>query len=263
MEFDFSPSVDSIELVPTDFQPLYEEKEGKHVLKSDSTSKSAISAITGLHRALKASRAEVKVLKDGRVDLSPLKEFGDTPQSIAEAFDAKLAEVSKGGHQKSKEELERQVSKIKEDLAKTYTTELEKERTRNGALQNHLYTHLVVAEAKTALAEAGAIDTELALPFIQSQVKVTEENGKFSVQVVDKAGDTRYSGETASPMSVRELVGLMKADSKYGPLFKSESRSGGDTKPGERTSVKKIENGSDKAPVDKIRAGLEARQQRR
>lgn len=263
MEFDFTPSVDNIELVPTDFRPLYEEKDGKHNLRGDDFSKAAISAITGLNRALKASRVEVKVLKDGRIDLAPLKEYGATPSEIAEAFNTRLSEATKGGHQKSKEEIDRQVSKIKEDLAKGHMAEMDTKDRRVKALTDQLYSHLVIAEAKTALAEAGAIDSELALPFIQRQVKVTEEDGKFNVQVVDSAGDTRYSGTTAAPLSVKELVAEMKANTKYAPLFKSESPSGGGARPEDRRAARKVDTDGEKAPIDKIRAGIEARQQRR
>lgn len=258
MEFNFDPTVDSIDTVPSDFRGLYEEVEGgKFVFKSDEFSKSMISLATGLNTALKASRAEARALKGKSVDLSALADYGDSPEAIAEAFTSKLAEAGKG--KKSQEDIDRQVTKIKADLAQEYETKLETSTSRGDNFKSQLYTHLVTSEAKTALAEAGAINSELALPFVQGQVKVSEgENGKFMVHVVDKTGDPRYSGVTSSPMSVKELVAEIKSNKEFAPLFKSESSSGGGTTPEVRMARQTVDD-ADKKPVDKIRAGIEAR----
>lgn len=260
MEFDFPQSVPKIEEVPKDFQALYEAGEDdKHVLKSDDFSKSAISAVAGLNHSLKASRAEVKDLKTQKkpVDLSALKDYGDTPEKIAEKFKEQLTEAGKG--KQSQEDINRQVTKIKGDLSKEYETKLETAKTEKQTLRDQLYAHLVTSEAKTALAEAGAIDSDLALPFIKQQVKVSEADGRFSVHVVDKAGDPRYSGSTSSPLSVKELVAELKLNEKYGQLFRSEAPGGGGTPPGGPTPKKGDDK--DKAPIDKIKDGLAKRRQ--
>lgn len=260
MKFTFDQSVDDIKKVPSDFRALYEEGEdGKHVLKSDDFSKSAISAVSGLSNALTASRAEARDLKTKNkpIDLSALSEYGDSPESIAEAFTSRLTEAGKG--KKSQEDIDRQVTKIKVDLSKEYETKLEASTERGNTFKAQLYSHLVTSQATVALAEAGAINTELALPFVQGQVKVSEgDDGKFLVHVVDKAGDPRYSGATSAPMSVKELVAEIKSNNEFAPLFKSEASSGGGSPPDKRF-VRKSDDGSDKTPLDKINAGIEAR----
>ena len=266
MKFEFNPTVDKIGDVPSDFRALYEagsgDNEGKFTLKGDDFSKAAISAVVGLNTALKASRAEAIDLKTKKsVDLSALKSYGETPEAVAEKFTEMLTEAGKG--KKSQEEIERQVSKIKTDLATEYEVKLTTAKNEKQTLRDQLYSHLVTSEAKTALAEAGAIDSSLALPFIQQQVKVTEaDDGKFLVHVVDQTGDTRYSGATSSPMAVKELVAEMKGQDKYGPLFKSEALSGGAVKPNEQHR-KPNTSGEEKTSQQKIADGIAARRKNR
>jgi len=258
MEFQFIPEVASLDAVPQDFQGLYSEGEGgKYVLRTDDDGvKSAVSAITGLSKALKVARAEAQGWKGKSVDLSALAEYGDTPESILEGFQNTLAEATKG--KKTQEDFQRQVEKIKSDLGSEYAQKIEAEQKRAEALKNQLHSILVTGEARSALAEAGAIDTDLALPFLTQQVKVSEEDGKFQVMVVDHAGDPRYSGVTGAPMSVKELVAEMKGQEKFGPLFKSDQRSGGGTKPDVgRRQTQAPRGGDDLSSTGKIAQGLQ------
>jgi len=263
MEFDFSPTVESIESVPQDFRGLYAEQDGKHVLRTDDDAvKAAVSAITGLNRSLKAARGEVKTLKTNKVDLSPLSEYGDSPDTILERFNETLADATKGN--KTKEEFARQIEKVKGDLGSEYASKIEAANQRAEALQGQLHSILVTGEAKSALADAGAIDAELALPFLERQVKVAEEDGKFQVLVVDSAGDPRYSGVTGAPMSLKELVAEMKGQDKFGPLFKSGAGQGGGTPAdGARRAPQRQVAEGDMTPKQKIAAGIEARKRNR
>ena len=256
MEFQFNPTVENLDSVPQDFRGLYAEADGGgFALRSDDDGvKSAVSAITGLAKSLKVARAEAQGWKGKAVDLGALAEYGETPEQILEGFQAALAEAAKG--KKTQEDFQRQVEKIKTDLGSEFAQKIEAEQKRAEALQAQLYNHLVTSEARTALAEAGAIDSDLALPFLTQQVKVSEEEGKFLVTVVDQAGDPRYSGTTGAPMSVKELVAEMKGQEKYGPLFKSESRSGAGTPAdGQRRAPQR--QTEDLSSTQKIARGLE------
>jgi hypothetical protein len=215
-------------VVPEDFRGLYVEKDGNYVLNSEGDGVgSAVRAITKLNKSLRAARAEAQGLKGRSADLSALAEYGDSPESIIEGINAKIDEIKSTHKTKNGEELERRVTKIKEDLSTTHRQEVEVHQKRITALTGQLHGHLVVSTATAALAEAGAIDVDLVLPHLQSQVKVTEEDGKFAVNVVDAAGDPRYSGTTGAPMTIKEAVLEMKSKEKFAPLFKSESHSGG------------------------------------
>ena len=261
MEFDFSQKVDSLDTVPKDFQGLYSKGEDDkgYVLRSDDEAvTAAVSAITGLNRSLKASRAETRALKGNKVDLSVLSEYGDAPDKILEGFKTTLADATKGT--KTQEDFQRQISKVKGELAEAHKTELGARDTRIEALTGQLHGILVTGEAKSALGEHGSIDADLALPFLARQIKVSEEDGKFSVNVVDAAGDPRYSGVTGAPMSVNELVAEMKSQEKYGPLFKSDGKSGAGTPAdGARRQQGKPQDTKDMSPTQKIKKALDDR----
>lgn len=245
MEFDFG-AVETLDTVPEQFRPLYTQgSDGKHVIPD--THRGVVEAITGLNKALKAARAEGKAKA---VDLSPLAEFGDTPEKIKEAFSGKLKtledQLASGG--------KINVEKIKQEFTQAHAAELAKRDTRNQALQSQLYGLLVDNSATMAIAEARGVP-ELLLPFLRNQVKVVEEDGKFHVFVVDPSGDRRFSGVTGQPMSIKELVAEMKADKKYGRLFESEALSGGGKDPA--SSTRPLQRQAEpRTPVSKIAAGL-------
>jgi len=263
MEFDFNDNLSVAKdkfatAVPADFHPLYAEKDGMMVLRSEDTSVgSAVRAVTGLNRSLKAARAEAQAAKGKQADLSKLSEYGDSPDAILESFTKKIAELEAAGKTKTGEELQRQVAKIKEELGTAHRGEIEKYTKRIEALTGQLHSLMVTSAATSALVEAEVVDAELVLPFIHQQVRVGEADGKFVVSVVDKAGDPRYSGATGAPMTIAELVREMKATEKFAPLFKSNSHSGGGaglggrggsgntTQPNTRTSTGKISHALD------------------
>lgn len=246
MQFDFEKNmaVENLSIVPDQFKPMYVEKEGKFVIdSSDPKVKSAIEAILGFNKALKASRAEVDTFKKKAVDLSILGEFGNTPEEIKTSFEKKLLELSK--------DPKIDIEKIKADLTKGFIVEKDTLAKKAEALQNQLYNVLVENTAISAITELKGIP-ELIMPFVKSQVKALTEDGKFKVVVVDSDNNTRYSSVTGEPMTVKEFINEMKTTEKYGRLFESESRSGTGLKPPSNTKQVSVPVNS----VDKISQGL-------
>lgn len=224
MDFEFTP-VDSIDKVPEQFRGIYKQgDDGKFV--PDEAYKGIVEAVTGLNRSLKAARAEAKAKTS--VDLTPLADFGATPEEIKANITAKLTELqnelAKGGEAKLN------LDKVRQELADAHAKELKKAGARAEALQNQLYGLLVENAATAAVAELKGVP-ELLLPFIKNQVKVVEQDGEFKVFVVDAQGDQRYSGVTGQPMTIKELVAEMKANEKFGRLFESEAPAGGGMPP--------------------------------
>lgn len=224
MDFEFTP-VDSIDKVPEQFRGIYKQgDDGKFIV--DDTYKGVVEAITGLNKSLKAARAEAKAKTP--VDLSPLADYGRTPEEIKATVESRINElqeqVAKGGDAKVN------LEKIKQDLAAAHAKDLEKANKRSEALQNQLYGLLVENAATAAVVELKGVP-ELLLPFLKQQVKVVEEEGEFKVFVVDAQGDQRYSGVTGQPMTIKELVAEMKANEKFGRLFESEAPAGGGMPP--------------------------------
>ncbi len=247
MEFDFAPQED-LTKVPEAFRGMYNaeaNEEGKYTVNETLAPVSA--AVLGLNKALKAARTEAKTKA---VDLSPLSEYGDTPEGIKEAIEAKLNDIMSKDDQAKVN-----IDKIKKDLAEGHSKELSKTNERAEALKNQLYTMLVQNEATTAITEAKGV-TELLLPYVKQQVQVKEEGGKFEAFVVDAQGDVRYSGVTGQPMTIRELVAELKATEKLGRAFESDApNGGGGMTPNSGRRAPNIKQ--EKTSVDKISAGLD------
>jgi len=248
MEFEFGP-VEDLSVVPEAFRPLYAPEkatDGKHPVAAPF--QGLASAVLGLNKSLKAAREDAK--KRPTLDLAPLAEFGDSPEKIAEGIKAKMKDLeiklTEGGKVN--------IDKIRSEFAQAHQGEITKHMNRSTALQSQLYAVLVDQAATLAVADAKGAP-ELVLPFIRTQVKVQEEDGKFNVYVVDGSGDRRYSATTGQPLSIKELVAEMRADKRYGRLFDADAPAGGGFTPG---GGKKplAAPGAVKSSVDKIAAGL-------
>ena len=257
MDFSFSDSkeVDSLDKVPSDFRSLYEEKEGKFVLSQDEKVKSAVSAVTRLNEALKASRLEAKK-KGTPIDLSPLQDYGSSPEEIAAGVKAKLEalETAAAGSKEAKLNLD----KVKEELSKAHAKDVQGRDGKISALKGQLDKLLVTDQAKTAISELGgdANTIEILMPHILPHVKSIEEEGEIRPYVVDKGGDKRYSGVTAEPMTIKELVEGFKASDKFGKLFPSAAPSGGGMRPGSGSGNGMPVKKGEMTATEKIQAGI-------
>lgn len=250
MDFEFGV-VDSLTNVPEQFRGIYQEGgDGKYAVGN--AYKGVAEAVTGLNKSLKAARAEAKA--NTPVDLSPLADYGKTPEEIKVAVVAKQKELEDQLAGKSGE-AKLNLDKIREDLAAAHAQELKKANARGEALQNQLYGVLMKNAATAAIAEEKG-DIELLMPFIQNQVKVIEEDGEFKALVVDASGDRRYSGITGQPLTVKELVKEMKANEKYGRLFESEHQQGGGGMPPGAGNRPPPQKGKPLSANEKIAAGL-------
>lgn len=255
MKWDFKTNtvVKDINTVPVDFRGLYRDVDGEFKLGSDDPAiASAVAAITGLNEALTAARAEAKANKQGKIDLSPLSDYGATVEEIAAGITSKIngfqEELAKGGDAKLN------LEKVKADFAKEVAKGKEASTARIAALLGQLEQVTIDNEAKSAIAEAKG-DVDLLLPFVRKQVKSVEEDGQFNVYVVD-GEDRRFSGVTGQAMSIKELVTEMKGQERYGKLFESDAKSGPGLRPGQRAG-KPVVKKDDMSSVDKIALGLQ------
>lgn len=245
MEFDFSQPVDAIDKVPEQFRSLYVEKEGKHVVND--AMQGVTGAITALHKANKATRDENDRLRKGQVDLTPLAEFGTDVATIAQTVATRMSEMTAKGGDTAKA-----VEKLRTELGTAHTAALKGEQGKTEALRGQLYKTLVTNEATKAISEAKGV-VELILPFLEKQIKVTEQDGQFVPIVVAEDGQQRYSPATGTPMTIKELVADMRSKEQFGRLFDSEVQTGGtgsqnnqrrtvpaNTGAGQKTSIQKI-----------------------
>lgn len=255
MEFEFSKNaeLETLDTVPEQFRSVYKQEGEKFVINPDM--QGVVEAVEGLNKSLKASRAEAKQAKSKTVDLSPLKDFGETPEDIKAAIDSKMEELQTQLADADGKDAKLNLEKVKTDLQNQHQRELQAHQQRVEALQTQLYDQLVSNEATKAISEEKGVP-ELLMPFIKDKVKVQEEDGKFAVFVVDEQGDQRFSGVTGQPMSIKELVGEMKQDQRFGRLFESETPSGGGANPRGASRSNQQSKAEPMSATQKIAAGL-------
>lgn len=255
MKFNFADhqEVDSLDSIPENFRVFYGENgSGGHRLRSDDPVVSAaVATISGLANSLNAARGDADKAKRGQVDLSPLSEYGETPELILEAFKSRLAEQAKAGGKDAAGELQR----LRDEMTKANQAALAERDAAVEGLRNQLFTQMVDSEAIRAISEQKGV-SELLMPFVRQQVKAVQEDGQLRVYVVDENGDRRYSGTSGNPMSIPELVSEMKGNARYGRLFESEAPRGTGMTPSQprRAQPPRAELSS----TEKIQAGLSA-----
>lgn len=253
-EFSQNTELESLDSVPENFRVFYKQSdsgEGYHLNSDDPATASAVASITGLAKSLKAARKDADGYRKQRVDLSPLSDYGETPELIAESFQSKLSELESQIQEGSQAKVD--IERIREDLSKSHSKELERRDGLVQSLKDQLYSNLVVSEATTAIAAQKGV-SELLMPFVKERVRAVEEDGNIRVYVVDGDGNRRYSGTTGEAMTISELVSEMKGNPQFGRLFESEAPSGTGTNPVPQR--RQATPAAERTSVDKISAGL-------
>ena len=274
VKFDFNANkkVAKLDEVPESFRGLYHEtvdKTGFELRNDDPGITAAVNAVTGLNAALQASRQEAeeakKAIATAKVDLTPLQEFGTDPSSIAVAVKTKLQQMQEMVAQGAKVDVEGQLKKLREEMAKAHGIEMDSVKKSAVDLQGQLESVLVDSQITNAVAQHPGADPELVQPFVRKYVKVVIQDGKRRAVVVDSAGSTQYSMKNAGQeMGISELVENMKKDAKYARLFPSAAPKGGGTLPahsGPGGNPNPQSRQGTQNPADKIQAGLAARHQ--
>lgn len=182
---------------------LYEEKGEDYTLAVD-----GIEDTTGLKSALQKERAErekyAKLVKSWEAT-------GKTPEEIStlitELEHNEAAKAEKAG----------EWDKLKSQLLETHKKELSKKDEETAKMKATLERYLVDATATAAIAELKGIP-QLLLPHVKSAVKVVEDNGEYTVQVVDGAGTPRINNKGES-LSIKELVEEMRQSEIFGRAF--------------------------------------------
>lgn len=253
--------VENLSKVPADFHGLYVEKDGKYHLRSEDPGvQSAVKAITSQSTALKAARSEAEEAKKGRVDLSPLAEYGSTVEEIAAGVKAKITEAAGAAKGSTKEAVDTALANQKTEMQRAHKAELDARDAKDEKRRQQLHKVLVSNELNQALAACGCEAPELALPHLSNTIRVVEDGDEMVVQVVDENQQTRFNGATGKAMSIADRVAEFKADERYARLFKTEAGSGGGRRPGGTPpggGRPQPGGGEEKKGVDKIQSAID------
>lgn len=254
--FDFGSNreVQDLSGVPETFRGFYKEKAegGGYVLDTENAIvRGSVEALSGARTALMTARSDLDAAKAAKVDLSPLKDFGDSPEKIKAAFDDKIAKLR--GQIKDGADIEQQLNSQRTEMTATHDKEKAGLQGRIDTLQTQLYTQLVDGETLKAVGNTME-NPNLLLPFVRSQVKPVEADGSVAIRVLTDNGEIRMSGTTGLAMTVAELVTEMQGSKEYATLFKSEVKPGSGHRPG--TGGGNVRGSDTMTANQKIAAGL-------
>jgi hypothetical protein len=221
--FEFPASVDSLDVVPKEFQGLYAPAEGGAGFVHHADFQGHLH---GLTTALDKERKGGKAIKESLKAWQELG-LGNTPQEALEAINsAKDDGPDKGESQK---QFEDRLAKMKLDMENAFGGKLTAKDGEITQMRGSLEKYLVTAEATNAIVAADG-EAVLLMPHIQSKVKVFNEDGNYIARVVDKDGDPRGDGKGGF-MTIAGLVAELKKDPIYSRAFKASGNSGGGTPP--------------------------------
>jgi len=200
--------------------------DGSYRLKilSNYTSNTEIEDVSGLKSALgkerdnnKAASRELRELREKYGDIEP-EEFARLVQAEE---DAKNADLEKKG----------QWETLAAQQNEKQQKELDKHIKREEKLMGALREKTVDAEVNSALNKLKG-NSELLLPHVKKHViMVEDDNGRFSNQVIDDAGNPRVNGD-GKFITVDELVSEMRDQPTFAKAFDADVKSGGGTPPG-------------------------------
>lgn len=225
--FDF-PEVQDINTVPESFRSVY-AKDESGVFKVDSAHKAIVDAYRGTHEALVKERKS----KPSPVDLSPLKEYGESPADIAKKFSEILS--SKPAAEEVAKPLQKKITEL-EHVANTYKSRFE--------------SHQIDNEILAASNELKGVP-EILGPLVKSRLKVIDDAGVSRVVVLGDNGEVQFN-INQRPKGVKELMAELKTDPKFARLFDAETRTtGADPAPGKTNTTL--------SSIDRFNKGLNAR----
>lgn len=129
---------------------------------------------------------------------------------------------------------EKQLAEKYEDqrkqLVEKHASELGAKDEREKHLFGELYNARVVSSVRAAIAAHGGAKRMKAIePFVTTRVKLVEEDGKFTEQVIGDNGSallSRKPGSTTEYMSVDEFVEGLSESEDFAPLFEGSGSSG-------------------------------------
>ncbi len=182
--------------------------------------------VAGLKTALGKERTSKTSLE------TQLSKFKDLDPDAARAALTELEELKAIDPAKEADKIANtKFENAKSQLTAKHATELTARDERINSLTKTVEELLIDSAATAALAEAkGSVD--LLLPHVRKSTRIKEENGKFSVEVIDKDGNVRIGDSKGGPMSIAGLVAEMRSSDTFGRAFEGDGKSGSGKQPG-------------------------------
>lgn len=252
--FGQNETVANLDAVDENLRPFYikNEEDETYVIKPELVE--VTKAWDGINNANVAIRKENKGLKGGKVDLSSLADYGSTPEEILESFTNRTKQMSDALEKKDGYV---NPEKIRVEMKKAHTAELEAEQKRADSYKAQLYDTLVKNEAMKAISEHKG-NAKLLLKFVTEQITMKDIDGKLEPWVMDEDGDRKMGG-AGSYMTVPELVKSMKGNKDYAALFDADVNGGSGPPNNRSNSGGPPPKGGKLSPAQRLQTALDKR----
>lgn len=216
--------VETLDDVPETVRDFYAESDGKYVLQVEAADGFALENVTGLKATLGKEMSRRKELE------KIAKKFeGLDPEKAREAIE-KYEEFGNLDPRKEADKIaQAKVDQITKQLVEKHAGEVRAREERAALLTRKIESLLIDSAATAALAEAGG-SVKLLLPHIRSRTRVVENDGEFSVEVLDENGIVQVDANGA-PVKIAGLVAAMKGSEEFGPAFKASGHDGSGKQP--------------------------------
>lgn len=230
-------AVEKLDEIPEPLREHYAEKDGKFILIVQPAAGFELGEIEALKSALGAERG---VSEKMRRELERLGSNWDKdrkvwvhsidPDKAREAI-AKLDELGNLDPAKEADKIANtKFEAAKAQLLEKHTGEIKTREERIGHLTKTVESLLIDQAATAALAEAkGSVD--LLLPHVRAHTRVKEADGRFSVEVVDKDGNSRIADAQGTPMDIKALIAEMRQSDTFARAFDGDGQNGGGKQP--------------------------------
>lgn len=237
-DFDVNKTVDDLSGVPADFKDYYvQTSDGSgYALNEESVVvKNSVKVIKGLWQTIANQRKESEPLVKKQVAeiLGGLTDLGDSPESILEAVDTRVADAKKG---KSNKDVEAATDKLRKDLTDVFDAKENGWGDEKGGLVSQIRKLLVTNVINEALGDR-AVSPSVARRVIADFVDIdTDEAGQFRTIVKD-GKDARKNVTDGQLFTVESLIDELTGMDEYKSLFKSEAPHGSGPNPGDMRRV--------------------------
>ncbi|NBW17560.1 MAG: hypothetical protein EBR82_57250 [Caulobacteraceae bacterium] len=211
---------DTREDAPEWIRPALLEQDGKFVFQAELAHE-----VGGLKKALETERKQ-KAEAEKRLKGFEGVDVDQYQKLMAERDEIEAKQAQKAGDWVSREEqLKKQ---LQADLAKReghYTAEIQGRDAKIALMQSALERSLITAEATSAISALKGTP-ELLLPHVMQRVRIFEEDGDYTVKVLDAQGQPRIADVKGTPFTIKHLVEEMRNDPVFGRAFEASGTGG-------------------------------------
>lgn len=224
--------LETLDGVDEGVKPFYAQRDGKFVLDVEAADGFELANVGTLQSALSSERSI-----RGSVE-KELKKFGSNwdekekkwvhsidPVKAKQAIEKYDQFMSFDPNKEADKVVEAKVNAAKEGLIAQYTGEIAARDERNALLTSTVEDLLVTQTARADVIAAKG-SPELLLPHIAKMTRVSEKDGKFFVEVIDKDGNVRIGDTKGNPMTIAQLVEEMRGSDIYGRAFEGDGTTG-------------------------------------